>query len=95
MEEEIITIYCLCKEMVRALGVPDDPQGKMTTAEVMTVAVVAARFFGGNIERSHVFRKGYGYIRGMRSKNRLNRRRHAIPREVWVDFFRIWGEIHR
>ena len=45
MKDKIITIYCLCDEMLKALGQRDDLQCSMNTAEVMTTALVAALFF--------------------------------------------------
>ena len=32
---QIVTIYCLCDDFLRAWGHTDAPQAKMTTAEVM------------------------------------------------------------
>jgi hypothetical protein len=33
----------------------DDPQSRLSTAEVMTVPLVAATFFGGEIEKTRRF----------------------------------------
>ena len=41
----IITIYGFCDEPVKALGKKDDPQTLLSTAEIMTIALVAAEFF--------------------------------------------------
>lgn len=92
MQEKIITIYCLCADFLRAYGHRDDPQAQMTTAEVMTVALVAAEFFTGNQERSRLFLKEYGYIPRMLSKSRLNRRLHAIPDTLWQALFALLAE---
>ena len=51
MEDTITTTYCLCEEFSKAMGLSDDPQARMTTAEVMCVALVAATFFGANTSR--------------------------------------------
>ncbi|MBA2691922.1 MAG: IS982 family transposase, partial [Rubrobacter sp.] len=45
MDDTITTIYCVCDEFSKAMGLRDDPQVRMTTAEVMTVALVASAFF--------------------------------------------------
>ena len=47
MQERIITIYCLCDEFVKASGFVEHPCTTMSTAEVMTTALVAADVFGG------------------------------------------------
>ena len=63
----------------------------MTTAEVMTVALVAAALFGGNQERSRLFLREHGYIKRMLSKSRLNRRLHAVPEAAWQALFALLG----
>ena len=93
MQEKIITIYCLCADFLTAYGYRDDPQAQMTTAEVMTVALVATEFFVGNQERSRVFLKEHGYIQRMLSKSRFNRRLHAIPDTLWQALFALLAEI--
>ncbi len=47
MEDMITTIFVLCDELLKALNIKEDPQVKMNNAEVMTVGLVAAYFFGG------------------------------------------------
>jgi hypothetical protein len=55
MDLTITATYCLCEEFSKAMGLCDDSQAQMTTAEVMCVALVAAAFFGGNIEKTRLF----------------------------------------
>ena len=92
MQIEIITIYCLCVEYLAAIGYRDDSQATLTTAEVMTVALVAARFFKGCLESSRLFLGEHGYMHQMLSKSRLNRRLHAIPEGVWLGLFALLAE---
>jgi hypothetical protein len=57
MESEIVLIYTLCDELTKAMNITEDIQVKMGNAEVMTVVLTAARFFGGNIRNtSDIFR---------------------------------------
>lgn len=49
MDLKIITVYCLCDDVLAALGVRDDAQCRMTLSEVMTVGIVAGLFYQGNI----------------------------------------------
>jgi len=42
MDDEILTIYCLCDEFLQSIGHKDHPQCLMSSAEVMTVALIAA-----------------------------------------------------
>ena len=45
MELQITTIYYFADETLKANRFFDDTQVKMTTAEVITIALTAARFF--------------------------------------------------
>ncbi len=64
----------------------------MSTAEVMTIALVAAAFFGGNLEASRSFLEEYGYIKKAISKSRFNRRLHAIDPCLWRTLFDVLAE---
>ena len=44
MDDTIITTYYLCDEFLKAIGHHDDQQVRLSTAEVMSVALVAAAF---------------------------------------------------
>ena len=74
------------------MNILEDPQIKMNNAEVITVVLTAARFFGGHIENAHNFLKEHGYITDMLSESRLNRRIHAIDDSVWQNLFTILSE---
>jgi putative SOS response-associated peptidase YedK len=52
MPTKIITMYCFFDEFLKALGHRDDPQCHLSTAEVMTIAAVAAEFFVGNHQKA-------------------------------------------
>src|SRR5688572_25124887 len=52
MDDQILAIYCVCHDFLKALHHREDRQQKMTAAEVMTTALVAMFFFGGNFEIS-------------------------------------------
>lgn len=95
MDDTITTTYCLCEEFSKAMGLSDDPQARMTTAEVMCVALVAATFFGGNIEKTRLFLWEYGYMKSMLSKSRLNRRLHAIDADLWQALFDVLAEVFK
>lgn len=65
MDDTITTIYCLSEEFLQAMGHRDDPQVRLSSAEVMTIPLVAAAFFGGNIEKARSFLSEYGYMKSM------------------------------
>ena len=92
MEDTIITTYYLLEEFLKAVGHRDDRQVRLATAEVMCTALVAAAFFGANIEKTRSFLDEYGYIEKAISKSRFNRRLHAIDPHLWRALFDLLGE---
>ena len=93
MDNTITTIYCLCDDFLKAINRrPDDPQVRLTTAEVMSVPLVAATFFGGNIDRARRFLHEYGYMPNMISKSHLNRRLHRIEPTLWRMLFELLAQ---
>lgn len=93
MDNTITTIYCLCDDFLKAINRrPDDPQVWLTTAEVMTIPLVAAAFFGGNVEKTRRFLHEYGYMKKMISKSHLNRRIHRIDSALWRMLFELLAQ---
>ncbi len=43
MHSKIICIYCICDDFLSAFGLKDDKQCRMTSAEVLTVAIIRKR----------------------------------------------------
>src|SRR5215212_11939694 len=62
VDDTITTIYCLCDEFLKAIHHQDDAQVRLTTAEVMTVPLVAATFFCANLDKTRRFLHEYGYM---------------------------------
>lgn len=89
MEEQIIFIYSICIDFLTHLGIKNNAQCKMNTAEVMTVAIVAALFFGGNFSKARLMLQSHKYIQNMLSVSRLNRRMHEIDVSIWQNIFYI------
>jgi hypothetical protein len=83
MQLQIITLYCVCDEYLKQSGHNDDPQAQMTTAEVMTTALVAAWFFAGNLRLARALLLEEGYIPSMLAESRFNRRLHRIGSAHW------------
>jgi hypothetical protein len=95
MQAEIITIYVICDDYLKAMQYLDDEQTGMTTAEVMTTALVSARFFKNCLEHARTFLKQEGYVPQMLSESRLNRRLQAIPERVWLSLFYTLAEVFK
>lgn len=94
MPLKIITIYCFFDELLKALGKKDDPQAKLSNAEIMTVALVGAEFFTGNQQAALDFLISHGYIPPF-SKSRFNRRLHRLPETLWQFALFVLSQIHQ
>jgi hypothetical protein len=67
MELEIIAIYCWIELILNQLAIKDDQRAEVSNAEVITTAIIAAKFFSGNFEKARIFLKEHGYIPKMLS----------------------------
>lgn len=95
MEMQVITVYCICDDLVKFFDIKDDIQATMSTAEVLTTAIIAALFFGGNQERARIFLKEYNYIPNMLSKSQFNRRLHAISTDFYNTIFSVLANVFK
>ena len=91
MDDRIITVYCLCDDLLKAFHHREDAQCQMSDAEVMTTALVAALYFRGNFESARGFLHEQGYILHMLSKSRFLRRLKRI-RPLLLTLFSVLGE---
>ncbi len=91
MDTQIVVVFCLCDDMLKALHHHEDPQCRMSDAEVMTTAIVAMLYFRGNFCLASRFLYDGKYIPGMLSKSRFNRRLHRIA-DLFLTLFLRLGE---
>ena len=91
MDDHILAIYCVCHDFLKALQHREDRQQKMTDAEVMTTALVAMRFFGGNFEQARALLGTTHYIPMMLSRSRLNRRLYQLQ-HLFATLFDFLGQ---
>jgi hypothetical protein len=73
----IVTTYVVIDAVLKAYGFVDDCRASGTAAEILTVGVVAAKYFQNHHERALGVLTRLGYIRGL-SVSRFNRRLHAL-----------------
>ena len=87
MDEKIIATFCLCDDLLKAIGHHDSsfPQ-HLNDAEVMTIALVAASCFQGRHDPARFMLAQHGYIPGRISKSRFNRRLHRLKETVATVF---------
>ncbi len=90
MDARIVAVYCVSADMLRALGHRNDPQCHLTDAEIMTIALVAALYFGGNYALTCAFLHEQRYMRRMLSPSRFSRRLHR-SKELFLTLFAFLG----
>jgi hypothetical protein len=90
MDEKILAMYCLCSDILKAIGHADNPQDKMSDAEVITTGLVAMMFLRGNFETARALLSMPPYIPHMLSRSRLNRRLHRL-KHVLLTLFDLLG----
>lgn len=97
MEIEIIIIYSLSDDYFKEINHQEDSQRRMSDAEIMTTAIVAARYFGGNFAVAKRFLGGPTYIPGMLSRSRFSRRLHRLKSHlltIMAILAAIWKELN-
>lgn len=95
MVEEIITIFCLCDDYLKTNNFKDHYQAQMSTSELLTTAIVAAKFFGGNYQKSRMFLSSHYYIKRMLSESRFVRRLNALDKDILYNIFAIMAKIFK
>ena len=86
MNNEIVAIYCLCDDLLKAMNHRSDPQQEMSDAEVITTAIVAVIYFCGNFEKARKLLAEPQYIPDMLSRSRFNRRLHRVESKLLLLF---------
>ena len=98
MDTRIILVYCLCEDLLKALHHREDPQRQICDAEIMTIAIVAALYFGANYTLARAFLKEQGHIPGMLGKSRFSRRLNRIKHQ-FLSLFNVlahmWKELNQ
>ncbi len=89
MIDHTTVIYCIVDDLLKASGHTEDVRAVLTDAEVITAALIAARYFGGNIEHSRSFLHATGLMPRMLSRSRLNRRLHRVADLVHTLFHQL------
>ena len=89
MINEIIAIYAITDDLLKAIHHQDDIRRQMTDAEVLTTAITAALFFNGNQANARKYLWETGLIPLMLDKSRFCRRLHALSGLMYDIFHQI------
>lgn len=92
MVNEIIVVYAIVDDLLKAIGHREDIRCQMSDAEIITTALVAAMFFNGNHKQACEYMKEHKFISRMLEKSRFNRRLHRLSMLI-NDLFHQLGMI--
>jgi hypothetical protein len=82
-------LYCIVDDLLKASGHREDARRVMSDAEVLTTVLVAAQFFGSNLEMARRFLHETGLIPRMLSRSRLCRRLHGVADLAYTLFHQL------
>lgn len=91
METEIITLYVICDEFLQYMNHCDHPDSEMSDAEVLTTALLAVLYCGGNYAQARRWLGVPQYIPRMLSKSQFSRRLNRLQ-TLLLSLFRLLGE---
>lgn len=89
MKDKTIAIYVFLDDLMIATGHKEPTNRNASDCEVITTALIAAKYFHGHIDNAISFVKQSGLMPGMLGKSRFNRRIHAIFEFITDLFFNI------
>jgi hypothetical protein len=78
MDTQIVAVFYLVDDMLKAIHHYEDPRCEMSDAEVMTTASIAMLYFSGNNTHARCLLSSQGYVPKMLSKSRFSRSLHRI-----------------
>ena len=84
-----LAIYCFIDDLLKSFEHRQDSRAEVTDSEVITIALVAMLYFGGNFEKSRLVLKELGLVERMLSRSRLNRRMHRLSDLIELVFHRL------
>lgn len=67
--DHTVAIYCIVDDLLKAVGHREDARRALSDAEVITTALIAARYFGGNVEYRGKLMRQSGLMPRMLSKS--------------------------
>ena len=88
----IVTTYVVIDDILKAHGYSDDCRATGTAAEILTVSVVAAKYFQNHHERALCIMSRLGYVHQL-SVSRFNRRLHQL-RDWLLSLIQVITELY-
>ena len=89
MHDKITAIYCFIDDILKSICYSEDQRRRVSDAELITTAIVSARYFSGHHQHAISFMKGSGLIPQMLDKSRFCRRLHKLGALIYGLFMQI------
>jgi hypothetical protein len=90
MDSKNLALYCVCTDLLKAIGHMEDPRQQMSDAEVITMGMMAMLCFQGNCESARALLNAPRYIPHMLSRSILNSRLHRLNK-LFLTLFELLG----
>jgi hypothetical protein len=88
MTEQTIAIYCFIDDFFLTVGRKDDAHCRLSDAELLTTALVAARFFYGNLHSACAYMGEHHGVR-LIDKSGFTRRLHGLQEQLVALFLAL------
>lgn len=94
MEDFTIAIYCFLDDYLKISYPKEDAKQKMSNAEILTTAIIAARYFAGNYVKARWYMK---QVQGSKvpDKSNFNRHLHRLSNVLTNIFFSLGQSIKK
>lgn len=95
MREQTVAMYCFLDDLLRytrpVWARPADPRRRLSDAQVLTTALVAARYFGGNLGLGQRYMEQH-WGQNTLDKSGFNRQLHALT-DTLLGLFATFGQL--
>lgn len=85
MQEQTIAIYCFIDDFFKTTGRQTDVHCKISDAEILTTALLAARYFHGNLVSACAYMQAHQGVK-MIDKSGFTRRLHGLQQQLLALF---------
>lgn len=92
MEDFTVAIYCFLDDYFKISHPKEDVKRKMSNAEILTTAIIAARYFAGNFVKARCYMKQVHGCK-MTDKSNFNRHLHRLAGTLTNIFFSLGQSI--
>lgn len=90
-DDYIVTVFVVIDDLLKVMNHQDDVRASLSSAEIATIAIVAAKYFQNHHERAVCMMYRLGFIKQL-SVSRFNRRLHQLA-EVLGQIAGVMGEL--